>query len=335
MASRRVNRPIEQKFKCLRCHEEKKKADFYKSYHDKDVNGIMPYCKKCAKEMCTDTRGHISRDLVVAFLRDDNVDRPFIDKLWEKSSRDKKETLGVYMRNLSLKQYQTAKWIDGNTGNYSGGLTFEDVVEDFRNGAFEVTPEIMDLFGEGYTDEEYKVMYRKYEKYSPYYPQPTPFHTAALLKYIRYSSKEEIATVQNRTVDAKFWGERAEKASKEANLNPSQLKDQDTKDGLSCFSKIYEEVEKAVDYVPLLPKFKYVPADAVDFIMYTEVSYLREVMNMGPCKYEDIYKFYDKVVEEYISSYGDRYGVFTDDPTNENREKIKKFLEECKEKVDG
>lgn len=44
------------------------------------------------------------------------------------------------------------------------------------------------------------------------------------------------------------------------------------------------------------------------------------------CKYEDIYKFYDKRKEEYISQYGDPYGIFDDDPTETLRPNIKKFI---------
>ena len=43
--------------------------------------------------------------------------------------------------------------------------------------------------------------------------------------------------------------------------------------------------------------------------------------------YEDVYKFYDEKVAEYVKQYGDPYGIFTDDPTLNNREKIKEFIE--------
>lgn len=44
------------------------------------------------------------------------------------------------------------------------------------------------------------------------------------------------------------------------------------------------------------------------------------------CAYEDVYKFYDEKVAEYIQQYGDPYGIFADDPTVSNRERIKEFI---------
>lgn len=41
---------------------------------------------------------------------------------------------------------------------------------------------------------------------------------------------------------------------------------------------------------------------------------------------EDIYKFYDEKKKEYIDQYGDPYGIFKDDPSEANRESIKKFI---------
>ena len=38
--------------------------------------------------------------------------------------------------------------------------------------------------------------------------------------------------------------------------------------------------------------------------------------------YADVYKFYDDKVAEYLKQYGDPYGIFKDDTTLVNREKI-------------
>ena len=42
--------------------------------------------------------------------------------------------------------------------------------------------------------------------------------------------------------------------------------------------------------------------------------------------YEDVYKFYDEKVAEYVKQYGDPYGIFTDDTTLNNREKLRSLL---------
>lgn len=318
-------------YACLKCGKAKKKADFYKSNREENVSGIIPYCKECSRKMCSDEKGRVIQQNLINFLKDPNVDKPFVEEIFNISVADKSETLGVYMRNLSRSKYRNLRWSDGETNFYGGGLVMQDITDE--EDGFEVTTEIMELFGEGYSEKEYKLMLQKYNKLSPFYPQPTPLHTEALMNYIRNKSKEEIAIVENRMTDAKFWGDLARQAARDANINPAQLKAQDTKDGLNSFSKIYEEVERAVDIVPILPKFKNKPMDSADFIIYVYSLYVRDLLGMPPCEYSEIYEFYDKAVQAHIDKYGDEEGLFTNEPTVKNRPRIRQFLDDCREKV--
>ena len=56
---------------------------------------------------------------------------------------------------------------------------------------------------------------------------------------------------------------------------------------------------------------------------------------MPHCEYEDVYKFYDKKKEEFISQYGDPYGIFDEDPSKKIRENIQKFITLPKDYEDG
>ena len=47
---------------------------------------------------------------------------------------------------------------------------------------------------------------------------------------------------------------------------------------------------------------------------------------MPEVPYSNIYHFYDQKKQEYIDTYGDPYGIFTDDPTSENRPNVEKFI---------
>ena len=127
---------------------------------------------------------------------------------------------------------------------------------------------------------------------------------------------------------AKEWGGLASAAATAAKINPSQLSKADLSDGLSTFSELSQAVEKEVDIIPILPKFKYRPNDALDFNIWCYVNYMRDLSGLLPCKYEDVYAFYDKRKEGYIKQYGDPYGIFTNDTAERNREKIKVFIEE-------
>ena len=52
-----------------------------------------------------------------------------------------------------------------------------------------------------------------------------------------------------------------------------------------------EAVEQAVDVIPILPRFKYRPNDAVDFILWCYINYERNLNGLPEVKYSDVYKF--------------------------------------------
>lgn len=153
-------------------------------------------------------------------------------------------------------------------------------------------------------------------------------HTEALLTYIRYRVKEELATASGNVKDAKDWGEMANKAATNAKINPSQLSKADLTEGLSTFSELSLAIEKEVDIIPILPRFKCRPNDALDFNIWCYVNYERDLSGLPPCSYEDIYAFYDQRKRDYVAQYGDPYGIFGDDTSEKNRENIKKFIKE-------
>ena len=102
----------------------------------------------------------------------------------------------------------------------------------------------------------------------------------------------------------------------------------DLSGGLSTFSELSEAVEKEVDIIPILPQFKYRPNDALDFNIWCYVNYIQDLMGLPMSDYDELYKFYDERVEDYVAQYGDPYGIFDDDPSVKNRDNIKQFIRE-------
>lgn len=193
-------------------------------------------------------------------------------------------------------------------------------------GDFEITDEIIELFGDGYSKSEYKKMFDKYEKLKVNYSLQTNLHQEALATYVRFKVKEEMATAEGNVEDAKKWYDAAQNAADKAKLSPKQLTQADLQGGINSFSEIFKAVEQAVDVVPILPRFKYRPNDACDFIIWCYINYARDLQGLPPCEYKDVYKFYDKKKKEYISQYGDPYGIFDEDPTEDVRPNIEKFI---------
>lgn len=202
-------------------------------------------------------------------------------------------------------------------------------------GNFEITEYIIELFGDGYSKKEYKKMFDKYEKLKVNYSLQTNLHQEALATYVRFKVKEEMATAEGNVEDAKKWYDAAQNAADKAKLSPKQLTQADLQGGINSFSEIFKAVEQAVDVIPILPRFKYRPNDACDFIIWCYINYARDLQGLPACEYEDVYKFYDKKKEEYISQYGDPYGIFDSDPSEELRPNIKKFITLPKDYEDG
>ena len=191
---------------------------------------------------------------------------------------------------------------------------------------FELTDDIIRLFGEGYTRNEYRKMYNKYENLKLNYSIQTNLHQEALATYVRFKVKEEDATSKGDVAEAMKWYNAAQSAAENGKLTPKQLSESDLHGGINSFSEIFKAVEQAVDIIPILPSFKFRPNDALDFTIWCYINYARDLQGLPQCSYEDVYKFYDKKKQEYIDQYGDPNGIFDDDPAEDLRDSIKKFI---------
>lgn len=211
----------------------------------------------------------------------------------------------------------------------------DDEIVVLNQDVFEVTQDMVDLFGEGYTRSEYKKMVKKYKEMSQTYVIQTSIHKEALVTYVRFKVKEEIATAKGDVVEAQKWYNAAQNAAEQGKLTAKQISKEDLQGGIVNFSDIFSAVEGAKERIKIFPEFKYQPKDAADFIIWCYVNYERNLSNMPEVEYKDIYEFYDKKKKEYVDTYGDPYGIFTDDTTEENRETIEKFITVPKEFEDG
>lgn len=195
-------------------------------------------------------------------------------------------------------------------------------------GDFEVTDDIKELFGDGYTTVEYKKMSEKYEKLKLNYSLQTNLHQEALATYVRFKVKEEMATASGNVDEAKKWYDAAQNAASNGKLTPKQLSAADLQKGVNSFSELTLAIEQATDVINILPKYKTQPHDAPDFNIYCYISYARKLKGLPTVEYKDIYKFYDDKMNEYLKQYGDPNGVFTEanDTMLKNRPNIEKFI---------
>lgn len=346
---------------CSCCEKPRASSRFYKSFSDLSADGLGPFCKECTANACLNEKGFLDVDKLDAVLQ--QLNRPFLKTVLDASvseyknkyvtnpenTKDQTMIVSLYMKNIgSLPQYSKMTYSQGvelekikaagtdkkaeqvslpqkNKRVYDDTPIYLDDIEEDESD-FEVTRAIINRFGQGYTRSEYKAMVEKYDFLSQSYPDLTNLHTEALITYIRYKVKEEFATAAGAVDEAEKWAALATKAADKAKLNPSQLSQNDLQGGLNSFSELMMAIEQAVDIIPILPQFKYRPQDAVDFTIWCYVNYIRKAEGKPLCEYEDVYRFYDERKAEYIAQYGDPAGIFADDPTEKNRESIKKFI---------
>lgn len=158
--------------------------------------------------------------------------------------------------------------------------------------------ELKELFGPGFSECEYREMYSKYVSLQNNYPLRTEMHKEALITYVKYAYKRDMAIANDDMDAADKWGKLAAKQATDAKINPSQLSAADLSDGISNFSKIAEAVEREQDIIPLLPHFKQRPQDVVDYTLWQYVNYIRRLQNLPEVKYADLYKFVDEAYEK-------------------------------------
>lgn len=316
---------------CIRCGVAKSSNEFYISYNKLHDVGRLPYCKHCIQDMCLDAEGKLQIDLVKKMLKE--INRPYLCDVFQTSlNTSKVNPVGVYMKNIALKDYRELTWTDSLFEDGSKiDLVSNEVVSPVKpmssnSNKLEVTEDMVEMFGAGYTPEEYAAMWRKYLFLKNNYQDITNLHVEALVTYIRFKVKEEFATAKGEISAADKWAKLAKDAATSAKINPSQLSKADLTGGLNSFGELIKAVEQAVDVIPILPQFRFRPNDALDFVIWCYTNYVRDLKGLPAVEYKDVYKFYDKKKQEYLEQYGDMYGIFSEDTTDTNRENIEKFI---------
>jgi hypothetical protein len=356
---KRQKPPVGEK-ECTNCRKIKKLSNFYLASNPATSSDgrTVNVCKACVKRESLNSDGSLNIENFKNMLM--LMDKPYVPSSIDSAinetqiaistGKGRKDLIGNYMKNIaSLPQYSKLSFLEsiklvesGNTYLSSTSVTstekkqrdneeiYVKQVDDFV-----VTDDLLDLFGEGYTKNEYRLMKKKYDDLKQNYTLQTNLHQEALATYVRFKVKEEQATASGNVGEADKWNTAANKAAEAAKLTPKQLTQSDLQGGINSFSEIFRAVEQAVDIIPILPQFKTRPNDSLDFLMWCYINYVRDLQGLPHCSYEDVYKFYDKKKEEYIAQYGDTYGIFKDDISEDLRPNIQKFITLPKDYEDG
>lgn len=343
---------------CSNCGKELSLSNFYTSSNPLTSSDgrTVNVCKNCIKKIAYDENGVLNIESFKKCLM--IMDKPFVPQALESAinevetskrlGKGRTDIVGVYMKNIiTLRQYSKLSFMESINLIETGQTISANVIttekkirpkEDIyvkQVDDFVVTDEIIDLFGEGFTKSEYRKMAKKFDKLKQNYQMSTNLHEEALATYVRFKVKEEQATSIGDVGSAEKWSKSASAAAESAKLTPKQLTKADLQGGITAISEISKACEEAVDIIDILPKFKYQPNDAPDFIIWCYINYARKLRGLPECEYKDVYAFYDKKKQEYLDQYGDPYGIFTDDTTDKNRPSVEQFIKLPKDYNNG
>ncbi|MGT8906822.1 hypothetical protein [Bacillus subtilis] len=287
-----------EKLLCAACQKEKDKdSGFYNSRSKLyEKIGKVPICKSCLKKNID----YSNMDSVYTVLQ--QIDVKFDPLYWEQAVQRKTDTFSAYMTMAnSLKQFNGTGWKDSILEQQQEKAI---AAETQRDSVEQVSDEIIDKWGIGYTPDEYHQFERKYNKLIRNYGEKTALHTEGLLSYIRFRVKEELATAKGEVKEAKEWGQMASKAATDAKINVSQLSKSDISGGVDVLTQLFEAVETELGIIPLLPRLTAQPYDDADLIIWAIINYYRRLEDKEKVAYKDIYHFYDEMLEEDFKSKG-------------------------------
>ena len=243
-------------FYCHKCNSFYVADAFYSD--NRYSSGLYPICKKCLLDEATDfdkdTRQHIdNRDKTVEVFHQLNL--PFIENLYEDALQNLKDKMGEKMRGTayqqllvqikSLPQYNKKTWKDSIFKKEDTVLSTEDDRKP--------RPEIIKLFGSGFTNEEYLYLQDQYDDWCA----RTQVDSKSQQTYVvRICFKLlDIWNAQRQGKDTTKLDDSLDKLMAGANLQPRQNVSNAATDSLT-FGQLIEKWEQERPIPEPSPEFK-------------------------------------------------------------------------------
>lgn len=156
---------VEKKL-CLKCTNEKRLGEFYKSNSELNSDGKQPWCKDCIQDRYNALLTIYEGKSISAFKHLlMNLDEFFSEELYNECvMKDGTKFIGEYFKVVNRDKNYREKTSLNNTleSNETKDIQLED-------GKI-VNESLVDKWGEGYTASEYRKLERKYKVYSEHYP---------------------------------------------------------------------------------------------------------------------------------------------------------------------
>lgn len=161
-----------KKIKCTCCGLEKTNTrEFYasNSYLYKDI-GRIPICKSCVEEKYNVIANKFKDKKISAMKIFQSIDVYFDEELFDSTVSkypDYNKWIGEYMRIINSNAKYKGKTSEDNIEVEISIVKNIDNEEDVENG---IDDDLIDKWGEGYSEKEYNRLEKRYKKYYKNYP---------------------------------------------------------------------------------------------------------------------------------------------------------------------
>lgn len=165
------------KYTCLYCEKEYVDTNFYKSYSRLFGNmGRIPYCKQCIERFYQQYYEEYTNEGCLTPERDAirrvcmTFDIYYTDIVFNSAMKKIRESnmnispMAQYMKTMQLAQYKDKSY--DNTVLNEMKEEFIANVSDGNSANRDVDQTIIDFFGSGFTDEDYKYLHKEYQDWT-------------------------------------------------------------------------------------------------------------------------------------------------------------------------
>lgn len=308
---KRISQPRPKK-KCQGdCDKEKPYTSFYKVDSPLFPDGMINICTDCIrKEVNVE-----DIDSVIGFLR--QIDKPFIERIWNESVNSGKYPLSEYIRKTNSLQQLKGKTFENSDGMQKIGKSVDlqsvkapDSIETVK-GIVIYSDDLVTKWGIGYKKHEYLQMEKFYVDMKETHEINTAIHIDQL-RQLSYLSVE-----RDRLRQTSDWNnynklsKTMEDMTKSAGFRPVDRQGLDDATGIRSFSQIFEEVEKRGFRKPPMVTFE---DDVVDAMIIALANYynrlvgkhiLAELPEEVKRELDEFYEFDDTPVELNDEEYED------------------------------
>lgn len=275
---------------CFDCGKNKKKTEFYKSLNNSV--GVLPYCKECLKKrVLEDDDETININLFKAFLKDKNVDRPFLTYMWKTAMESKaKDKVGEYFKLINNISYQEYRWENSDDKDMAIVESKDEyeVVGFAKKPKTVITDDIVRRWGLGYEPEEYAEMERLYSKFSQDFDIETNIQEEYLKNAVIAQMRNLKALAMNDVESAKKWGAQFDSYMASGKLKPNQISDLDKMGGVDSFSTFFQYIEKSEKFIPTFPD---IIIDDIDYAIFSMLNYNRTLLGLPKIELGEVKEF--------------------------------------------